>query len=399
MERIKHPDFASPQFKANPYPFYARLRNEAPVYPVKLAFWVPELWLVTRYDDVLEVLKDDRLSKGFYERIRWLPRSIKGLYRNLITLDPPDHVRLRLLVQKAFTPQLIERLRERIQRICDDLLDNAAGNGRIEIVSQYASPLPLTVIADLLGIPAQDRSRFGPWARKIATAIASVDVTDQMRSFPGLWLFLRYLRGLIARRRVQPQDDLITALIRAEEAGDKLTEDEVVNMLGLLLVAGYETTVHLISSGTLTLVQHPEQRLRLQENPTLAKCAVEEMLRYTSPVEFAMPRLTREDVTVGSVTIPRHALVAAGLGSANHDESQFSNPEAFDIGRDPNKHVAFGLGSHFCLGASLARLEGQIAFTTLFRRFPNLHLTAPELLQWRRSLALRGLDRLHLELY
>ncbi len=280
-ERISNADFASPQFKANPYPFYARLRNEAPVYRVKLAFWLPEIWIVTRYDDVIAVLKDERLSKNFYKKFPWLPGFIRRAYRNLLTLDPPDHTRLRSLVQKAFTPQLIERLRERIQRICDDLLNEAAANSRMEIVSQYASPLPLTVIADLLRIPAQDRRRFAPWARKVATAVASADFIDQLRSFPSVLFFTRYLRHLVRQRRNLPQDDLVTALVRAEEEGDRLSEEEIVSMLGLLLIAGYETTVHLIFSGMLTLLHHSEQRLRLQEHPEFIKSAVEELLRYT----------------------------------------------------------------------------------------------------------------------
>jgi cytochrome P450 PksS len=206
---------------------------------------------------------------------------------------------------------------------------------------------------------------------------------------------MRYLRELIARRRTEPEDDLVTALIQAEEAGDKLTEDELVAMLLLLLVAGYETTVQLIALGALTLLLHPEQKQRLSENPDLAESAVEEILRYTSPAELASPRITREDVTIGSFTIPRDELVCAALWSANHDESQFPQPETFDIARYPNKHIAFGLGTHFCLGASLARLEGEIALLTLIGRFPALRLAEqPNALRWRRSHALRGLERL-----
>jgi len=205
----------------------------------------------------------------------------------------------------------------------------------------------------------------------------------------------RYIRGLVARSRAAPQDDLITALVRAEESGDRLTEDEIVSMVSLLLLAGYETTVHLIATGALTLMQHPQQRLRMQETAELRESAVEEILRYASPVEFATPRVTLEDVTIGLVTIPRGELVCVSLGSANHDESQFPDPETFDVAREPNKHVAFGMGSHFCLGAALARLEGEIALTTLFRRFPGLHLAVPpDSLRWRRSLALRGLVEL-----
>ena len=392
---IKTPRLDSRRFKANPYPIYARLRTEAPVYRTKLSFWLPAIWVVTRYEDVLKVLRDERLSKDYIQKFPWLPSSIRPMYRNLVTLDPPDHTRLRSLVQSAFSPRLIERLRDRIQRVCDELLDHAATNRRMELIRAYAFPVPLTVIADLLGVPTKDRPRFEPWAKKAARAVSSAKLTDFLRSLPALSRLMRYLRGLVTQRRKEPQDDLITALIRAEEAGDKLTENEIVSMLGLLLVAGFETTVHLIANGTLTLIQHPEQRMRLMANPELAGSAVEEILRYTSPVEFATPRLTLEAITIGSTTIPRGELVGAGLGSANHDESQFPNPETFDIARDPNKHLAFGSGSHFCLGAPLARLEGQIALTTLFRRFPDLRLAAPsESLRWRKSVALRGLEEL-----
>jgi cytochrome P450 PksS len=203
------------------------------------------------------------------------------------------------------------------------------------------------------------------------------------------------LGELIELRRQEPRDDLMTALLRAEEEGDKLTQEEVISMVVLLLIAGFETTVHLISNGVLTLLNHPEERLRLQQNPDLAESAIEEILRYASPVQFSTPRVAEEDVTIGSTTIPRGALAAASLASANHDETRFSAPERFDITRDPNKHLAFGGGPHYCVGAPLARLEGRIALTTLFRRFPDLRLTRTvESLRWKRSLAARGVIEL-----
>lgn len=395
MPQIEHPRFDSPRFKANPYPVYARLRTEAPVYRAKVAFWLPGVWIVTRYEDVVRILKDQRFSKDYIQKYPWVPPRIRAMWRNLLTVDPPDHTRLRSLVQKAFTPRLIEELRDRIQGICDALLERAGSSDTIELVEAYALPLPLTIISDLLGVPVQDRRRFGPWTKKVAAAGSSAALGDFLRALPALASLARYVRGLITRRRAAPQDDLMTALVRAEESGDRLTEDEIVSMVILLLIAGYETTVHLIATGALTLMQHPEQRMRMQETPELGVSGVEEILRYASPVEFATPRLTVEDVTIGSVTIPRGELVAVSLGSANHDESQFPDPETFDVGREPNKHVAFGGGSHFCLGASLARLEGEIALTTLFRRLPGLHLAVPpDSLRWRRSLALRGLAEL-----
>ena len=341
------------------------------------------------------VLKDARFSKDYVQKYPWLPPYMRETFRNLLTLDPPDHTRLRSLVQRAFTPRLVEQLRDRIQLLCHELLDKAAARQPIDLVGEFALPLSMTIIADMLGIPAKDRPHFEPWGRRAAAAASSADLTDFLQAFPAIWRFMRYLRELIARRRAEPQDDLVTALIRAEESGDKLTENEIVSMLILLLLAGFETTVQLIASGTLTLLQHPGQRDRLRQHTELAESAVEELLRFTSPVEFATPRLTREEVTIGSVNIPRGEVVVAGLGSANHDESQFADPEKFDVAREPNKHLAFGAGSHFCLGASLARLEGKIALTTLFDRFPNLRVTGPvESLRWRRSVALRGLKEL-----
>ena len=389
----KYPRIDSPRFKANPYPIYARLRTEAPVYRAKVAFWLPAIWIVTRYDDVVSVLKDPRFSKDYIQAYPWIPPSVRAMFRNLLSIDPPDHTRLRSLVQKAFTPGLIGGLRDRIQAICDELLDRCAGSGdRIELIRDYALPVPLTIIADLLGIPVKDRSRFGPWTKKVAAASASASLSVFVRALPALASVSRYIRGLVTQRRASPQDDLMTALVRAEESGDRLTEDEIVSMVILLLLAGHETTVHLIATGALTLMQHPEQRMRMQETPELRASGVDEILRYTSPVEFATPRITLEDVTIGAVTIPRGELVGVSLGSANHDESQFPSPEKFDVAREPNRHIAFGMGSHFCLGAALARLEGEIALTTLFRRFPDLRLAVPsDSLRWRRSLALRGL--------
>jgi cytochrome P450 PksS len=290
---------------------------------------------------------------------------------------------------------MIEGLRARIEGLCDDLLDRASDGGTIELIEAYALPVPLTIISDLLGVPLQDRRRFGPWTKKVSAASASASVVDFLRALPALARLSRYIRRLVTLRRASPQDDLITALVRAEESGDRLTEDEIVSMVVLLLLAGHETTVHLIASGALTLMQYPAQRRRMQETPELRGSAIDEILRYTSPVEFATPRITLVDVTIGSVTIPRGELVGLSLGSANHDESQFPDPESFDIAREPNRHVAFGMGSHFCLGAALARLEGEIALTTLFRRFPALHLAVPpDALRWRKSVALRALEDL-----
>ena len=403
---IVAPDLASPAFKANPYPFYARLRDEAPVWGTTLRDR-RMAWLVTRYVDVARVLKDDTFVKdkanamGPEQRAKtpWVPGFLKPIERNMLDLDDPDHLRLRSLVSKAFTPRVIERLRGRIEDLCEELLDAMERDGehrsRAELVADYALPLPATVIAELLGVPAEDHKKFHRWSSRLVSVSSN---RDMLRFLPAALSFMRYLRKLVERRRTDPKDDLMSALVRAEEAGDKLNEDELLAMGFLLLVAGHETTVNLIASGTLALLEHPEQMERLRHDPSLIKPAVEELLRYTSPVEMATERYAREDTEIGGTTIPRGGLVLAVLGSANRDERHFENPDALDLARDPNRHLAFGRGGvHHCLGAPLARMEGQIALTALLRRFPGVCLAmAPETLHWRRGLFLRGLERLPL---
>jgi cytochrome P450 len=270
--------------------------------------------------------------------------------------------------------------------------------GQIELVADYALPLPATVIAELLGVPSEDHAKFHRWSNRLVSVSSK---RDMLRALPAALSFVRYLRKLIKRRRADPRDDLITALIRAEESGDKLSEDELLAMAFLLLVAGHETTVNLIASGTLALLEHPEQMEGLRREPSLIKPAVEELLRYTSPVEMATERYPREDVEIERTTIPRGELVLAVLGSANRDERHFEDPDVLDLARDPNRHLAFGRGGvHHCLGAPLARMEGQIAISAFLRHFPGARLVvAPESLRWRRGVFLRGLQRLPLVLY
>jgi cytochrome P450 PksS len=395
---LPSPDISSPAFKANPYPFYARLRAEAPVHRTRLALWL-RAWLVTRYDDVVFVLKEGPFSNDFLaQRMGWLPRRLKPLTRHMLSADPPDHIRLRALVSKAFTPRAVERLGARMQEICDARLDAAQREGRLDVVRDYALPLPLTVIAEMLGIPEHERRRFAGWGKAVAAG-GDGSVTHFLMAVPALLQSTAYLRDLIARRRAQPGDDIVTALLQAEEAGDRLSEDEVIGMIALLILAGYETTMGLVSAGTLALLQNPEQRRRFVDEPTLTDPAIEELLRHTSPLEFAAFRLAREAVTIAGVTIPKGDVVLAALGSANHDESRFPDPNTLDIARASNGHVAFGAGAHFCLGAPLARLEAKIALTTLFRRFPELRLGEPaNEVPWRRGLFFRGPARLRVVL-
>jgi cytochrome P450 PksS len=262
----------------------------------------------------------------------------------------------------------------------------------MDLIHDYALPLPITIIAEMLGVPAQDRAKFHRWSSSIVSVSSN---SEMLRVLPPTFLFMRYLRKFFKQRRAQPGDDLTTALIQAEESGDRLSEDELLAMVMLLLIAGHETTVNLIASGTLALLQHPEQKQMLCDDPGLIKPAIEELLRYTSPVDTATDRFAREDLTLAGVRIGRGEQILAVLGSANRDEEQFTNPDTLDITREPNRHLGFGQGIHYCLGAPLARLEGQIAINTLLHRLPNLRLAAaPEQLRWRRGLIIRGLEKL-----
>jgi cytochrome P450 len=394
-------DLGSRGHKANPYPFYARLRDEQPVCPVALPGG-QEAWLVTRYDDVAAALKDPRLAKDRWRVLDatelakqpWVPKVFRPLARNMLDVDPPDHTRLRALVQKAFTPRRVESVRDRVRELAERRLSLVAGRGRMDLIADYALPIPTTIIAEMLGVPAESRGRFHRWSRGIVEA--GWTRWGMVRAIPNAWFFLRYVRGLIAVRRREPRDDLLSALIDAEEEGQKLGQDELVAMVFLLLVAGHETTVNLIGNGVLALLRNPAQMERLRGDPGLIVSAVEELLRYESPVETGTERFAAEDVAIGGAVIPRGSLVLAALASANRDERQFPDPDRLDLSRDPNRHLAFGLGLHYCLGAPLARLEGQIAIRTLLDRFETLRLAVPEAVRWRRGLVLRGVEELPL---
>jgi cytochrome P450 len=393
-------NIASSQFKATAYQTYARLRAEAPVARVALPD-KREAWLVTRYDDVLAALRDERLVKNLANAMAseeqkkqpWVPGIFRPLGNVLSNLDGADHRRLRALVQQAFTPRLIERMRTRAEQVSDKLLDAAQPRGRMELIREYARPLPATIIAEILGIPATDRRAFQRWSN--ALIAASESPLFALRALLPIVSFLRYIRRLVRERRATPRDDLVSALVQAKEAGDKLNEDELLAMIFLLIVAGYETTVNLIGNGTLALLQHPDQLAKLRTDPALIASAVEELLRYTSPVGTTTDRYAREELTIAGESIPRGALAILVVASANRDERHFPNADTLDITRAPNKHLTFGWGSHYCIGAPLARLEGAIAINALLRRCPNLHLAAaPDTLRWRPGLEMYGLQAL-----
>jgi cytochrome P450 PksS len=396
-------NITSREFKAQAIEFYARLRRESPVYRTTLPDRQPA-WLVVRYDDVEMVLKDERFSKEFRTLFEanpnlkppWIPKALMPLMRHMLHSDPPDHTRLRALVQKAFKPSLVERLRPRIEQLTEQLLNDAKKSNSIDLIKQFALPIPAIIIAEMLGVPVADRHKFHRWSKSMMNTSAAR--FRMLRALPTAWLFTRYLRQLINAKRAAPEDDLLSGLVLAEEGGDKLNENELVAMIFLLLIAGHETTVNLIGNGTLALVEHPDQMVRLRSDPSLMKSAVEELLRFTSPVETATERYAKQDVTIAGVSIPRGSLVLAAIASANRDEKHFPNPDQLDIAREPNKHLSFGLGPHYCLGAPLARLEAQIALTSLLERTSAIRLSVPPgKIRWRRGLILRGLESLPLQ--
>src|SRR6266581_768236 len=392
-------DVTDATFKANPFPFYAQLRAQAPVFPVQLPT-KQRAWLITRYDDVLNALKDERFAKDprnamtpeQLKKLPWVPSMFKPLEHNMLDLDSPDHTRLRALVHKAFTPRLIEQMRDQIQALTDELLDGAEPNGGMDLIADFALPLPLTIIGRILGVPAQDNQKFHHWTETLLSAGTKM---NYFVVIPTIMSFMRYLKKLIKERRAHPKDDLVTALVQAKDGSDKLSGDEVLAMIFLLLIAGHETTVNLIGSGSLALLEHPDQLEKLRSEPAIIKPAIEELLRFVCPVEMATERYAREDIKIAGTTIPRGELVLAVIGSANRDANYFDNPDCLDVTRENNKHLAFGLGGHYCLGAPLSRLEGQIAISTLIRRMPNLRLSiAPDQIRWRGGIILRGLEAL-----
>jgi pimeloyl-[acyl-carrier protein] synthase len=379
-----------PEFIADPYPTYHALRAADPVHQSPLGFWV-----LTRYEDVVATLRDPRLAKeaiAAFVAARF-GVAIPGMGLSMLDRDPPDHTRLRGLVSKAFTPRVVEGLRPHIQKIVDDLLDRVEGARAMDLIEDFAYPLPVTVICQMLGVPVADRERFKGWGLDIARGLDAIwlpaDSEVGRRSVASRHALSGYFRELIAERRAAPRPDLLSALIAAEETGDRLSEEELLATCILLLVAGHETTVNLIGNGTLALLRHPEALRRLREDPGLVAGAVEELLRYDGPVQRTA-RIPSEDVVIGGRPIGKGEMVMPFIGAADRDPGQFAEPDRLDITRADNRHIAFGWGIHFCLGAPLARVEGQIAFNTLLRRLPKLAL-ATDRPQYRQSLTLRGL--------
>jgi cytochrome P450 len=387
-----------PGVHEDPYPLYHRLRAEDPVHRSALGFWV-----LTRHADVLAVLRDPHVSRDprRSERVELLRSSAdvdellaaEEAAPSMLFVDPPDHTRLRTLVNKAFTPAAVERLRPRVEAIVAGLLDRVAGAGEMDVVEDLAYPLPVTVICELFGVPEADRDRFRAWSRGLVHLLDPLVTDDALEAALRARNALRgYLEELIADRRAHPTGDLLSALVEAEDQGHQLSPAELVSMCVLLLVAGHETTVNLIANGTLALLRHPGERARLQAEPSLAGSAVEELLRYDSPVQFTS-RHALVDLDVGGQRIRAGESMVAVLGAANRDPAQFPDPDRLDLSRSPNRHLAFGGGIHFCLGAPLARMEARIAIPALLARLPDLRL-GPRPPVLRDTVTLRGLASL-----
>jgi hypothetical protein len=380
-----------PEFIENPFPVYHRLRTEDPVHESPMG-----LWVLTRYDDVAGMLRDARFGRKGFDTLLQARFGEAGFDLSMLFRDPPDHTRLRALVSKAFTPRVVEEMRERIQGIVDALLDRAQDVGHMDVIADLAYPLPVIVICEMLGVPAETRDRFRHWSVDIARSLDAIALPTEPevieRGTAARHALADYFRGLIAERRRHPKADLLSDLIAAEEQGDKLTEGELMATVLLLFVAGHETTVNLIGNGTLALLRHPAELRALRADPALIGSAVEELLRYDGPVQRT-GRMPNTDVEVGGRTIPKGALVLGLIGAANRDPAHFPDPDRLDITRSDNRHLGFGWGIHFCLGAPLARLEAQIAILALARRMPRLALATarPE---WRRASTLRGLTAL-----
>ena len=374
----------------DPYPEYARLRRSGPVHRVAGTDGQPA-WLVTRYHDVRQALGDPLLS---LDRRNSLPGNYHGmslppqLDANLLNMDPPDHTRVRRLVSQAFTPRRIEQLREPVRRTAESLLDAIAEDGRADLVAAYAAPLPITVICDLLGVDPGDRLDFRAWT----DALIAPDPTRPELARTAIGELLGYLTRLIARKRECPADDLLSGMIAARDDQDRLSEDELLSLAFLVLFAGYENTVQLLGNAVLALLLHPDQLAALRADPGRAPAAVEELTRYDGPAPLAIRRFPVRDVVIGGVTVPAGETVLLSLAAADRDPDRFADPDRLDLDRDATGHLGLGQGIHYCLGAPLARLETEVALTTLLARFPALALdVAPEQLRWRPSMRARGL--------
>jgi cytochrome P450 len=392
-------DFATvdpfdPAFKSDPYPLYKRLREESPVYRAPGAAEV----VLTRYDDCINVLRDPRFSANPANLNEQAAAQVQSpVYQPdipiMLFIDPPDHTRLRSLVSQAFTPRTIERRRARVRELVDELLEPVLDRGRIDVLRDLAYPLPVTVICEVMGVPVDDRDQFHELSSSASRLLdGNLDEETTMRGLTGAMQIIMYFTGLVDERRKAPRDDLLSALVAAEEAGDRLTHEELMATATLLFIAGHETTMNLIGNGTLALLRNPDQLRRLQDDPSLVPTAVEEFLRYDGPVHVTT-RIATEPLEIGGVALAKGESATPLLAAANRDPARFERPDELDVGRTENRHLAFSHGAHFCLGAALARLEGQEVFSAMIERMGDWELVTAEP-RYRGHFVLRGLEEL-----
>ena len=392
-------DLADPVMFNDPYPRYAALRRTA---PVSRAYSRQMLggagYMLTRHEHVLLLHNDvrfssDPTSQGSSFLFRHLPKMFRLLTSSMVYKDDPDHARLRRLVNKAFTPRMVQQMKDDIERIVRDLLDQIEqkGSETVDLVSDVATPLPLTVISTMLGVGDDDRDEFHLLMERFVVRLGSGSSVDALRAVPTARKLYGVLERLAEQRRAVPDGGLISGLLSASEDGDFLSDDEVMAMIFLLMLAGHDTTANLIGSSALALIEHPEQAERLRNDPALVPTAVEELLRFTTPVPCGAARTLLEDVEIDGTVLPKGSKVLGMIISANRDEAVFEHPDDLDVGRDPNRHLTFAFGKHFCLGNQLARLEGQIAVGELVRRFPHMRLAVDrDVLRYKPVQALRG---------
>ena len=402
------PDFTSPEFRSDPYPVYRALRERAPVLRGERGPF--RFTIVSRHADVTAVLRDPRMSvdRPFQPKpptddvdpatLHPLARALRALSRIMLFRDPPDHTRLRGLVGRAFTPRMVESLRPRIQGLVDELLARPLRDGGLDVVRDFAEPLPILVIAELLGLPGSDRADLKRWSDELAVMLdGSIAMQHIGRAVQSAIAVIDYLRAHLEAKRRDPKDDLISALLSAQER-DRLTDDEILGTVLIVMGAGHETTTNLIGNGVLALLRHPDQLARLRAEPARIDAAVEEILRFDSPVQ-ATSRVPTEDVEIHGARFAKGAEIGLLIGAANRDPAVFAEPDRFDIARADNRHLSFGLGIHFCLGAGLARLEGQVALGSLASRAPALALgVAEDAIAWRPGWLLRGATSLPVRL-
>ncbi|MCP3740875.1 cytochrome P450 family protein [Rossellomorea sp. BNER] len=383
------------EFIKNPYPAYKKLRESHSIYPTLFPSG-EHGWIITRYEDAVDALKDNRFIKDNSKLAGGNMEHESIFTHNMLFADPPDHKRLRGLVQKEFTPKMIEGMRQRIQAITDQLLSEVSDKGSLNLIDDFAFPLPIIVISEMLGVPTEDRDKFRIWSNSLIEG-SNGDNDDLI--YQHMNEFIHYLGEWFGKVRKTPVPGLISRLIHTEGSDDQLTEQELYGVVSLLIIAGHETTVNLIGNSILALLENPEQLQLLIEKPELIHSALEELLRYNGPVEFSTSRWVSEDLVFKGIEMSKGELVVVALNSANHDPNQMEDPEILNITREKSRHLAFGTGIHLCLGAPLARLEGEIAISSLLKRFPHIELSIhPNELEWRPGMIVRGVKEIPLSI-